>query len=249
MGLADDMLKKVLLSKHGLWDFTPSERVAYYRFFCESHSLSPATIPFQWYDLPNQTEEGNLLDSKLTEIEVMRHRQLVFSATASCIDQLITRNHLSFEWTDSTENQSFAGVYSAHIRVSSLGGRDSEHLHAGPTQRIARARALRTVVLSFLAIGVEDESDLADIPGARRVVVDMETGVVVARQTDPPLLDELRDWVERDGIYTWDRFQSTIADITLNVIEGNTEGAMWDAYATLRNTGGVDGFIVPASAY
>ena len=77
----------------------------------------------------------------------------------------------------------------------------------------------------------------------------MERGVVVARQTEPSLLDELRDWVERDGIYTWDRFQSTIADITLNVIEGNTEGAMWDAYATLRNTGGVDGFIEPAADY
>ena len=116
MGLADDMLNKVHASKHWLWDCTSSERVAYYRFFCESHGLNPATIPFQWYDLPNRTEEANLLDSQLTEIELMRHRQLVLYATASCIDQLIIRNHLSFEWKSNMENQSSAG-YLAHIRV------------------------------------------------------------------------------------------------------------------------------------
>ena len=51
--------------------------------------------------------------------------------------------------------------------------------------------------------------------GGRRVKTapqDMETGVVVGRQTEPSLLDELRD--ERDGIYTWDRFQSTIAALS-----------------------------------
>ena len=42
---------------------------------------------------------------------------------------------------------------------------------------------------------------------------------------------------------TWEQFQAMVSDVTLDVIEGDIEAALWDAYLLLTVAGEVDGFM------
>ena len=90
---------------------------------------------------------------------------------------------------------------------------------------------------------VEYAAQTRPIRGARQVVIDSSTGQLVAKHSIPPLMDQLREIIETEGRFTWEQFRAMVSDVTLDTIEGDTEGAWWDAYLLISVAGQVDGFM------
>jgi hypothetical protein len=152
---------------------TPADRVAYYKRVCESLGLNPLTWPFRYL----------YLDGKLT-LYTTRDAcdQLRFKHEVT-IDKPTLRMEpgelLFVEVTASIPS----GRADADVGVVSL--KDLEGVKRANAVMKGVTKAKRRVTLSIVGLGFPDESEVEDIPGARGVTVDMETGEI-----RPPRADE-----------------------------------------------------------
>ena len=178
-----------------------------------------------------------------SEVVYPRPRELKLYANASFIAQMIAKHQM---WIDeiSTTKEGAHG-FLCQARISATGhqiGQAFNGIWIGRTEREAVIKSVSEGVtqLAFhMAPGiapVEYETHALLITGARQVVIDMSTGQVVAKHSIPPLTDQLRGLIEKEGRMTWEQFQAMVSDVTLDVIEGDIEAALWTLifYSPLR---------------
>lgn len=152
---AADIMESVLMAGD-LGKMSAADRVTYYNTLCHSLGLNPLTRPFDYITL----------NGKLT-----------LYAKRDCADQLRRARKVSVEII----SQGMAdGLYSVHVRASDVDGRHDEDLGVvslpDTTKGEIRAnlilkaitKAKRRVTLSICGLGFLDETEVEDIPGARR---------------------------------------------------------------------------------
>lgn len=160
MSAIEQVVIKGDLSK--LSDF---ERVNYYKMVCESLNLNPLTKPFDYI----------LLNGKLT-----------LYATKNCTEQLRKLNGVSIEGLD---DKIVDDLYIVKAKARDKTGRTDESTGAvniGNLKGEAKANAImkaetkakRRVTLSISGLGWCDETEIDSIPGAQKVPVSIETGVI-----------------------------------------------------------------------
>jgi hypothetical protein len=159
---------------HGdLSKLTPAQRLSYYRAVCESLGLNPLTRPFEYLVLNGRL----VLYAKREATEQLR-------ASRNVSITIVSREHLPD-----------AGVYVVTARATLPDGRTDESTGVVSISGLkgealanalmkAETKAKRRVTLSICGLGWLDESEVADIPEARRVTVD-EHGEIVQDQPQP----------------------------------------------------------------
>jgi len=154
----------------------PAERVAYYRTVCESIGLNPFTKPFEYINL----------NGKLT-----------LYAKRDATDQLRSINGVSVEITSREMHDN--GIYVVTARARDKHGRTDEAIGAVSIAGLkgdalanaimkAETKAKRRVTLSICGLGWLDETEVATVPDATAVDVDMETGEIKSpmKNVTPP---------------------------------------------------------------
>ena len=188
-----------VIAKGDLSKLTPTERSAYYTQLCHSLGMNPHTQPFQYMTLQG------------------KH---TLYATRGAADQLRKINGVSIEIVEQKISHDLLVV---RVRATDKDGRVDEDFGAVPfpdtlkgearanTILKAITKAKRRVTLSICGLGFLDETEAADIPGARHVPFaqmsapntapdhDIETGEVVEGEVLPRVitahLDALDDAV------------------------------------------------------
>lgn len=146
---------------------TPAERLTYYKAVCESLRLNPFTRPFEYLKLSGK---------------------LVLYARKDCSEQLRTLHEVSIT---KLERETGNGIYTVTAYARNKDGREDIDLGvvsiAGLAGEVlsnailkAVTKAKRRVTLSICGLGMLDETEVDNIPGAQRV--DPETGEVL----EPP---------------------------------------------------------------
>ena len=171
---APDMsaIEQVLMAGD-LSKLTAPQRVTYYNEVCKSIGVNPLTRPFEYIVLNNKLQLYTRKD---------------------CADQLRSIRKVSVKLI-SKEKVDDIYVVTAHARMPD--GREDEATGAVALTNKrgddlanaimkAETKAKRRVTLSILGLSFADESEVADLPNARTVTVDMETGEV----KDPFVLEE-----------------------------------------------------------
>ncbi len=168
---AGELAERIVIH-NDLTRLSPADRIVYYRRLCESLGLNPLTWPFRFL----------YLDGRLT----------LYTTRDAC-DQLRAAHHVSIgkptlrfepgllivEIEASLPN----GRSDADVGVVALTdkeGKDVVGLSRANAVMKAVTKAKRRVTLSIVGLGLPDESEVEDIPGARRIVVDHETGEIEA---------------------------------------------------------------------
>jgi hypothetical protein len=171
---AGAIMEQVIV-KGDLKDLKPEERARYYLETCRSLGINPLVKPFEYITL----------NGKLT-----------LYATRTATDQLRAVKNVSVKIVERrTENDLYVVVAQASINVGYGEIRQDESTGAVSIAGLkgdalanaymkAETKAKRRVTLSICGLGFMDESELATVPGAVVVPVDMETGEII--ETDPP---------------------------------------------------------------
>lgn len=159
-----------------LSNLQPAERVAYYKTVCESVGLNPFTKPFEYINL----------NGKLT-----------LYAKRDATDQLRSINGVSVEITSREMHDN--GIYVVTARAKDRNGRTDEAIGAVSIAGLkgdalanaimkAETKAKRRVTLSICGLGWLDETEVATVPDATAVDVDMETGEIKSpmKNVTPP---------------------------------------------------------------
>lgn len=144
----------------------PAERVAYYKTVCESLGLNPFTKPFEYINL----------NGKLT-----------LYAKRDATDQLRSLRGVSVEIT--SREMYGDSIYVVTARARDSQGRTDEAIGAVSIAGLkgealanaimkAETKAKRRVTLSICGLGWLDETEVATVPDATAVDVDMETGEI-----------------------------------------------------------------------
>ena len=168
-----EMLEKVVLGGD-LSGLNPRQRLLYYRQVCSSLGLNPLTRPFSYLNLSGK---------------------LVLYATKDCTDQLRTVKNISIGKPELTDMGEFVAV--TVLATNDKGRTDSDigvvmktdmQKNIANVMKKAVTQAKRRVTLSICGLGMLDESEVPDVPGAKVVPVDAETGEVMepASETVPP---------------------------------------------------------------
>lgn len=175
-GLMENVIAKGDLSK-----LSNKERVTYYKEVCQSLDLNPLTRPFQFISF----------DGKLT-----------LYAAKDCTEQLRTKRKVSIHRLDKDIMQD---VYVVTAHAVDASGRNDIATGAVATKglqgkalanafKIAETQAKRRVTLSICGLGWTDESEIPDVPNAKAVEVDFETGEIKSmisqevRTVDKPVI-------------------------------------------------------------
>lgn len=153
--VAGDIMESVIV-KGDLAKLTPNERVRYYTEVCRSLGLNALTQPFSYITL----------NGKLT-----------LYATRACADQLRKINGVSLEIVS---RDVVDDILTVHVRAKLPDGRADEDLGAvafpstlkGEARANAELKAVtkakRRATLSVCGLGWLDETEVDDIPGAKR---------------------------------------------------------------------------------
>lgn len=153
---------------------SPDDRVKYYVQVCDSLHLNPFTKPFLYI----------VLNGKLT-----------LYASRECTDQLRKLNNVSIAITRQVQE---GDVYIVTALATLPGGRTDSSTGAVATKGLqgenlanafmkAETKCKRRVTLSICGLGMLDETEVATIPNAPLVEVDMETGVIAGPAQDHPI--------------------------------------------------------------
>jgi hypothetical protein len=149
-----DVMESVI-AKGDLAKLTPDERVQHYLAVCKSLGINPATQPFAYLTLNNK---------------------LTLYATRTCTDQLRKINGVSLEIVS---RQIADDILTVHVKATTPDGRFDEDFGsvAFPSMLKGDARAnavmkavtkaKRRATLSICGLGWPDETEIADIPGAK----------------------------------------------------------------------------------
>ena len=158
------ILEKVVLGGD-LSGLNAAQRLLYYRQVCSSLGLNPLTRPFSYLHL---------------------NGKLVLYATKDCTDQLRTVKNISIGKPELTDMGEFVSV--TVLATNDKGRTDSDigvvmktdmQKNIANVMKKAVTQAKRRVTLSICGLGMLDESEVPDVPGARIVPVDADTGEVV----------------------------------------------------------------------
>lgn len=154
-GDAGNVMESVI-AKGDLGKLTPDERVRYYNAVCNSMGLNPLTQPFAFITLNNK---------------------LTLYALRTCADQLRKINGVSLEIVS---REVAHDILTIHVRAKLPDGRSDEDLGAvsfpdtlrGEARANAELKAVtkakRRATLSICGLGWLDETEVEDIPGAKR---------------------------------------------------------------------------------
>lgn len=159
-------LIEAVVARGNLRDLNPAQRASWYVQVCESIGVNPLTRPFEYVELGGK---------------------LVLYATRACADQLRAKHGISIsvlEQVVSTEDQ----LAIVRVRGTTQDGRADEELGIvsvaglrGEALANARLKALtkakRRVTLALVGLGMLDETEVQDAPGARRVADDSSPAV------------------------------------------------------------------------
>ena len=138
------------------------ERLKYVTALCDSMGLNPLTKPFEFLKLQGRT---------------------VLYARKDCADQLRKIHGVSIRVVDKEDAD---GLYIVTVQAKDKHGRADEDMGAvtiaglrgeAKANAIAKAmtKAKRRVTLSICGLGLLDETEVADIPGAQPVVWEADT--------------------------------------------------------------------------
>jgi len=154
-----DIMEAVLL-KGDLSKLTPEERVRYYNETCRSLGLNPLTRPFDYLTLNGKLQ----LYARRDATDQLRK---LHGITVKILNQKISNDLLT-----------------VHVQARDKDGREDEDVGAIPfpdtlrgevrSNAIMKAvtKAKRRVTLSICGLGLPDETEADDIPGARPYATD-----------------------------------------------------------------------------
>lgn len=190
----------------------PIERARYYVTVCESMGLNPNTQPLAYIRL-----QGKLtLYAKRDATDQLRKRyavSVVISGRERIEDLYIVTARATTP--DGRCDESTGAV--------SLAGLKGENL-ANALMK-AETKAKRRVTLSICGLGFLDESEVADVRGARPVTVTADGEVIESKPEPQDLTKQLAasiDWVQ------W------ASQHALALAEANTKGALMEAWANVQ---------------
>jgi hypothetical protein len=184
LGQAGEIMEQVLI-RGDLAGLTHQERARYYTRVCQSIGLNPLTRPFDYIQL----------NGKLT-----------LYALKGATDQLRGLRGISASIVSQTESN---GLFTVHVRVKDLTGREDEDvgvvtLPAGGDARAnaimkAITKAKRRATLSLCGLGMLDETEIETIPAARRAVRPPTIAPAPKLALErPSLADEMNDELPGD---------------------------------------------------
>ena len=168
--------KEALVWAGDLTRLTPDEKNMYYRRRCDACGLDPNTQPFLYVTLSGK---------------------LVLYATKAATEQLSMRRQISL----SVVSKGFEdGCYEVWYRASDASGRSVENMGAvfcdtlkGESLVNAKLKAItksiRRTVLAFAGLGMLDETELDDIPGANKVSIEQAHGTASLRMVSAEVVD------------------------------------------------------------
>lgn len=155
---------------------SPKERMQYYHAVCESLDLNPLTRPFQFISF----------DGKM---------QLY--ASKDCTEQLRCKRKISIL---KIEKETIEGVFVYTAYAKAADGQEDVASGAVTIKgltgkalanafKISETQAKRRVTLSICGLGWTDESEVPDVPNAKPLNVDFETGEII-NDPVPVLIDQ-----------------------------------------------------------
>ena len=155
-----DILRKIV-AKGDLSDLTPAEQLRYYLAMCRRHRLDPMSRPFDF----------------LEKIDQRGRRKVILYGNKECAAQLRVDRSVSIYRLDETEDD---GVYAvtAFARLPDgredldkgvvfVNGLDGEAYANAIKKAVTQAK--RRVTLSICGLGMLDDSEVDDVPGAHRI--------------------------------------------------------------------------------
>lgn len=146
---------EIVLAEGDLTHLTTEQRLSYYLHVCKSQGLNPLTRPFEYVKLQGKlvlyankgcTDQKRKLDNISIEIVDRRVEDDIFIVTAKARSG------------DGREDEDFGAV--------SIAGLRGEAKANAVLKAITKAK--RRATLSICGMGMLDESEVADIPGAER---------------------------------------------------------------------------------
>jgi len=182
---------------------SPPERVQYYTALCRSLNLNPLTKPFEYLQLDNKLvlyatrgATDQLREAKHVSVRPVKrdtdqalgiHTVEVEASTpdgrVDFASGIVTILKERGDWKTSQNGKRYfsgTGEYDL-MRSTDLAN----------AMMKAETKAKRRATLSICGLGWMDESEVGDIPQARRIVVDSDTGEVLDEERQR-LVDELR---------------------------------------------------------
>lgn len=154
-----------VIARGDLSKLTPPQRVKYYSDVCQSLGLNILTRPFQYITF----------DGKLT-----------LYASKDCTEQLRSLKNISVPKIDkevigdiycvtayAVDKDGRQDVSTGAVQIKGLTGKALANAY-----KIAETQAKRRVTLSICGLGWMDESEIPDVPNAKPIQVDFETGEI-----------------------------------------------------------------------
>jgi hypothetical protein len=177
-----DIIEK-LITAGDLSTMTTKDRVTYYRNLCDSEKLNPLTKPFEYIKL---------------------NGKLVLYATKNCAEQLRNNKGISIY---KVEKEVIQDVLVVTVYARDKDGREDISTGAVCTTNLkgdalanaflkCETKAKRRVTLSLAGLGFLDETEVATIPNAEKVVFPEEEPAKVAKVelTELQSAENLVDW-------------------------------------------------------
>ena len=179
------------------------ERVDYYTALCKSLNLNPYTKPFEYIELDKRLvlyatrgATDQLRDAKKVSVRVIKRETdhtlgiHIVEVEASTPDGrvdfasgIVTITKEGGEWKTAQSGKRF---FAGNGQFEPMRGVDLAN-----ALMKAETKAKRRATLSICGLGWMDESEVGDVPSAKRVVVDSDTGEVLNEERQR-LVDELR---------------------------------------------------------
>ena len=177
-------IMEAVIARGDLAKLSPQERGKLYGRVCASVGLNPYTRPFEYI----------LLNNKLT-----------LYARKDCTDQLRAIHGISVTDLNESERE---GVFIVTAKVSNAAGRTDVSKGAVSVTGLkgellanalmkAETKAKRRATLSICGLGFSDESEIGDIPGARRSKSNDDFHHQIAADTTVPSAEDELEYVDK----------------------------------------------------
>jgi hypothetical protein len=166
---------------------SPTDRMLYYRQVCESVGLNPLTRPFDYLTLSGRM----VLYAKRDATDQLRaiHGVSITKLERDKYDDLYVVTAYATDKTGRTDSSTGA-VSTAGLRGDALANAIMK----------AETKAKRRVTLSLCGLGLLDETEVASVPDAKPVIVNMETGEILgAAPTIPAIAKSPEQLFETPG--------------------------------------------------
>jgi hypothetical protein len=170
------LVERVVLN-HDLARLPPADRILYYRSVCSSLGLNPLTWPFRYLYLDGQLRLYITRDG-CDQLRTLKQVRIGKPTVELLDDGNLLVVHVEASLPD--------GRTDADLGVVSLAGVSGVQRANAWMRAVTKAK--RRVTLSLVGLGMPDESEIEDIPGAQRITVTDDGEIVppVAQQEEAP---------------------------------------------------------------